>query len=138
MLTMDLKSWRLYAIPPSVCFAVLDFPPLLLVYATTVFILKPLCRSCLLLFFRTHKPYILTRLPLTLTVPLPILLSMRRMACSTSLKSVKPRFMFHSHKYDWSLFRSQTEWNDDSLFDSYPGENGRLPTNASEQAYWSG
>jgi hypothetical protein len=27
---------------------------------------------------------------------------------------------------------------DDSLFDSYPGENGRLPTNASEQAYWPG
>ena len=29
-------------------------------------------------------------------------------------------------------------FNDDSLFDSYPGENGRLPTNASEQAYWPG
>src|SRR5437016_14628352 len=54
--TMDLKSWRLYVIPPSVCFAVLVSPPLLLVYATTVFILKPLWRSCLLLFFRTHKP----------------------------------------------------------------------------------
>ena len=40
----------------------------------------------------------LTRLPLTHTVPLPILYSMRRMACSSSLKSVKPRSMFHCHK----------------------------------------
>jgi hypothetical protein len=54
--TMDLKSWRRYVIPPSVCFAVLVFPPLLLACATTVFILKPLWRSCLLLFFSTHKP----------------------------------------------------------------------------------
>ena len=40
----------------------------------------------------------LTRLPLTHTVPLPILFSMRRMACSSSLKSVKPRSMSHCHK----------------------------------------
>src|SRR6266700_1204310 len=57
MLTMDPKSWRLYAIPLSVCSVVLDFPPLLLGCATTAPILKLLWRSCLSLFFRTHKPY---------------------------------------------------------------------------------
>jgi Antibiotic biosynthesis monooxygenase len=69
---------------------------------------------------------------------------------STSLKSGKLRSMFHSHNYDWSLFRSQPDLlgkssrtsliaaGDDSLFDSFPGENGRLPTNASEQSYWPG
>ena len=56
MLTMDPKSWRLYAIPLSVCSVVLDFPPLLLGCATTALILKLLWRSCLSLFFRTHKP----------------------------------------------------------------------------------
>src|SRR5260370_33093093 len=56
MLTMDPKSWRLYALPLSVCSVVLDFPPLLLGCATTALILKLLWRSCLSLFFRTHKP----------------------------------------------------------------------------------
>src|SRR5258708_16749176 len=57
MLTMDPKSWRLYALPLSVCSVVLDFPPLLLGCATTALILKLLWRSCLSLFFRTHKPW---------------------------------------------------------------------------------
>src|SRR2546428_13986285 len=56
MLAMDPKSWRLYAIPWSVCSVVLDFPPLLLACATIALILKRLWRSCLSLFFRTHKP----------------------------------------------------------------------------------
>src|SRR5258708_39425939 len=56
MLTMDPKSWRLYALPLSVCSVVLDFPPLLLGCATTALILKLLWRSCLSLFSRTHKP----------------------------------------------------------------------------------
>src|SRR5260370_28703295 len=53
---MDPKSWGLYALPLSVCSVVLDFPPLLLGSATTALILKLLWRSCLSLFFRTHKP----------------------------------------------------------------------------------
>src|SRR5207247_5868863 len=54
---MDPKSWRLYAIPWSVCSVVLDFPPLLLACATIARILKRLWRSCLSLSLRTHKPY---------------------------------------------------------------------------------
>src|SRR5439155_15954784 len=62
ILTMDPKSWRLYAIPWSVCSVVLDFPPLLLACATIARILKRLWRSCLSLFLRTHKPYMMWKL----------------------------------------------------------------------------
>src|SRR5438876_12314571 len=67
MLTMDPKSWRLYAIPLSVCSVVLDFPPLLLGCATTAPILTRLWRSCLFLFLRTHKPYLIRYQSLTKT-----------------------------------------------------------------------
>src|ERR1039457_2548171 len=55
---MDQKLWPPYALLLSVCFVTLAFPLLLLGCVTTVPILKPLWRSCLSLFLRTHKPYL--------------------------------------------------------------------------------
>src|SRR5262249_9802848 len=56
MLTMDLKSWRLCAIPLSACSAVLVFLPSLLACATTLVIPMLLYKSCPSLPVRTHKP----------------------------------------------------------------------------------